>query len=206
MMPDHAPYRTHAEIIGGTQYGKTWFAHYCRRRHILAGNPVISLDYKSGGYENDVAFIASVRPKCPGVFIDLKDPVPYNVFALPKGRDLATHVKNISQVILKLVSKQPIAELQNYATAAEAFFSYVAVSGEPVSLAMRLFDEPKSWVRLAEKVPEPFARLMRRIGQTAAREWDYKVGTLERRLRPFATSTAMRKLTAKPGIVLRGVL
>ena len=210
MHPDW-DYESHCDTIGPPQTGKTSWAIDCRRERILRNDHIFSLNWKRDGYDADVAFTAIARPDYNVILLNPSDCnpiVPYNPFLLPKGRKLDTHVKRLAGLILAAVSHQQLADLQNYAYAAQAFLAYVAMSGEPVSSAIRLFDptNPKAWLTASEKVPEQFARLMRRISQTTAKEWDYKLGALERRLTPFVTSDALRKFTSSPNSVEMGDL
>lgn len=205
MMPDW-DFESHCDTIGPPQTGKTSFAIVCKEKHVLRGNHIVDLGWKRDAYEAITSFTAVAAPDFPVVLLNPADCdpiVPYNPFKLPKGRNLSAHVKRLSKLVLAAVSHQPLAQLQNYAYAAEAFLSYVAVSGEPVSSAIRLFDpsQAKAWLMASEKVPEQFARMMRRIAQTTPKEWDYKLGALERRLRPFVTSDALRKFTSSQNTI-----
>ena len=200
MMPDWNC-ESHCDTIGPPQTGKTSWAIACNQEHILDYDHVVSLGWKCDFYESLVAFTAVARPDFPVVLLNPSDcnpVVPYNPFKLPKGRKLDTHVKRLAKVILAAVSHQKVADLQNYKHAAEAFLAYVAVSGEPVSSAISLFDStrPKAWLAAAEKVPERYARRMRCFASLKPSEWDYKLGALERRLSPFETSDALRAFTS----------
>jgi hypothetical protein len=208
MLPSWIPYRTHCECLGRSQYGKTSWCLYCRRRHILAGNTVWSLDYKSGGYQGDVAFIARARPDFPAIFLNVSNPdviVPYNPFSLPIGRELGTHVNHLAEVVLKVVSKQPLTELQNYIRVAEAFFAHVAISKIPIFQALHMleYDERRLWLDGSAKMPDPqFADEMRRISLTPKNDWKFEVTSLRNRLRPFTTSPALRRIMQGAGVDL----
>ena len=206
MLPKWYRYRTACQVIGRSQMGKTFFALYCRRKHILAyptGNPIISLEYKSGTFGQDLAFFTKLKRKVQVLNPSQPDYVlPYNPFELPEGRSLGAHVSRLAGVLLKTVSAEAITSFPNYAEVAEAFLAYVAVSKEPVCHAVRLldFDNRKLWMDYSASMPhEGFKAEMQRLAAVSTiRDWNFEVGTLRRRLRPFTTSEALRRFTSLP--------
>jgi hypothetical protein len=204
MHPRWAPYKTHCEIVGRARYGKTTLAVGHGHIHILAGNPMMWLEYKSQGYEKLVAFVAEANPNYPAKFLNLSNPdrlIAWNPFALPTGRDLATHANHLAEVILKVVSNQPISELQNYARVAEAFFAHLAVSKMPLTEALDMveYDKRKLWLDYSKDMPdEQFREEMRRISYTDKSDWKFEVKPLRNRLRPFITSSMLRQVMSLP--------
>lgn len=197
MNPKWNSYRTSVEILGPPQFGKTTFIVECVRTHILNDNRVTYFAAgKDDAFDGLRGFMEHANPDYRAVFLNASDPVAsagYNPFHLPKGRDLSAHVSALAEYASPASDSTFEGRFPEQETS-ECFFAHLCLSRVPIWEQMHLFDfaNRKEWARL--EIPEAYAYQAHAIASTDARSWEYKVGGLRRFLRPFATSTSLRRI------------
>jgi hypothetical protein len=204
MLPKWYRYRTHIEVLGGAQKGKTSFGVYCRRRHTLARNSFASFDYKAGGFKADVAFMARVRPDSPVAILNPSEPdwvLPYNPFLLREGSDLSVHASSRTEVLLKVVSGEQIKDLPTFRRVCNLMTAHLAVSGKPIHAEIRMFDfeNRQLWIDAAANMPhQQFREGMLRMANLNQAQWIRDVLSCQNRFDPFVTSDSLRRFTGLP--------
>ena len=207
MLPKWYSYRTHCVIKGGAQKGKTSFAVMRRRRHIRNDTPIVSLDFKSGGFEQDCAFISEAYPTYPVFILNPSDPTKgilgYNPFELRKGRDLSVRASRITGVLLSVTTGESIKDLPTFRRIANLFNAHLAVSRRPVHAEIRMFDfeNRQLWIDAAPQMPDQQIKDgMLRLPNFTASQWEREVLAAKNRYDPF-TMSSLRRFTGVPSSV-----
>ena len=102
MLPDWFLYRTHCQVLGTSQSGKSKFCELCIEEIIMAGGGVTVIDFKGTLYRNVLDWCCIARPPQEINLFDLSGGefvTPIAVFD-PQG-DLSAHVDRLAKTILK---------------------------------------------------------------------------------------------------------
>ncbi|HVB33755.1 MAG TPA: hypothetical protein VNJ52_05195 [Patescibacteria group bacterium] len=148
MLTDWYDYKSHCEITGTSQSGKSKFAEWCMREHVIEGNGFCLLDWHGTLYQAVLDYLAYLPTGQPVYLLNPSDPqfiTPFNPFRFRKG-SVSAHVDRMSDTILKPWGNDPNL-MPTYERIVKMVLSLAAVSGEPIHHCAKLLEYPKKELR-----------------------------------------------------------
>ena len=196
------PYKTHAHITGGTQYGKSKLAELMMRMIIKCGACLFLFDWHGTLFHDIVAYLAYLGIRRPVYLIDPSSSryiLGYNPFALPAGENLSAHVERLTRVILSVWGATDANMLPTFERVVKMVLSYAAVTGEPIHHALYLLDHWETELR-EHAIEITDDRRLKRQWQylqsiRGSEQWGRQVESTQNRLGRFVGSDAFKLFT-----------
>lgn len=214
MLPDWYPYRTHSEIVGRSQYGKSKFIEWAMREHVITHTPFCLLDWHGTTFWEMARYLAYLRPKQPVYVLNFSDPhfiTPLQVFQKRPEEEPSAYASRHTDTIIRAWGAENTDQYPNYDQTMKMLFTVMAHSGCTLSDARKLLIYPKHELRewAAGIIPDPEMKqqwlelnFLSRQTRTAGNfeKWNWRVGSTERRLARFTGSKSVRLFTSLPGL------
>lgn len=204
MLTGHYPLATHCQILGRIGEGKTTFCRYCCMRHLDRGFGFCVLDRKDlvDHLIADLCAAGCTKPVWLLDFTGKSGVLPWNPLRACAGESVHGCVERIAEAVVS-ASRENISEMWNYHSCVSAVLTLAMETKEPLHHAALITQQEQAGIRqwAVNALQDEGAKHTIRKMQAAAarsREWEYLVGSTERRLAKLVSNPAIRQCIGVP--------
>jgi hypothetical protein len=187
MLPEWYKLRTHCEVLGTSQSGKSKFLEFCERRLIKKGQAYCKIDWHGTGFDNTLSYLAAIKYDKPVILLNPSRPdfiVPFNPFQ-KRSEEISSQVSRNLSSILNMWGAENSNEQPTLERIAKMTFGFSIISGEPIQHSAMLLKYHKQElrdyaIRIIEN--EAIKQQWEELQSIPRREWLHMVLSTENRL------------------------